>query len=350
MPGLVQAGRKRPSVVLSDNESDEDGEQSGYSSTVSIGSKRARISNGASSSRNGTHSQNGLANGFSTADEFPPGSLVRVKLKNFVTYTAAEFHLGPSLNMIIGPNGTGKSTLVCAICLGLGWASEHLGRAKEIGLFVKNGSTEADIEIELAKGPGMSKNPVVRRMIRKEDNKSIFWINGKQASKTAVLELCKKFSIQIDNLCQFLPQDRVVEFAKMTDVDRLRETQRAAAPPHMVAWHDQLKELRAEEKGLETNQLNERRHLESLEKQQARDQADVDRFQQREGLLRKAKCLSNVRPIIELRLRKKDYEQAKADIVGARRELDQIKADIEPAQRAQAEREVMYIRGCCSRS
>lgn len=26
--------------------------------------------------------------------------------------------------MVIGPNGTGKSTLVCAICLGLGWGPQ----------------------------------------------------------------------------------------------------------------------------------------------------------------------------------------------------------------------------------
>ena len=50
-----------------------------------------------------------------------PGAIVRVKLTNFVTYTAAEFFPGPNLNMVIGPNGTGKSTLVCAVCLGLGW-------------------------------------------------------------------------------------------------------------------------------------------------------------------------------------------------------------------------------------
>ncbi len=50
-----------------------------------------------------------------------PGAIVRVKLTNFVTYTSAEFFPGPNLNMVIGPNGTGKSTLVCAICLGLGW-------------------------------------------------------------------------------------------------------------------------------------------------------------------------------------------------------------------------------------
>lgn len=53
-----------------------------------------------------------------------PGSIVRVKLVNFVTYDLVEFFPGPSLNMVIGPNGTGKSTLVCAICLGLGWGPQ----------------------------------------------------------------------------------------------------------------------------------------------------------------------------------------------------------------------------------
>ena len=53
-----------------------------------------------------------------------PGAIVRVKLANFVTYTSAEFFPGPKLNMVIGPNGTGKSTLVCAICLGLGWGTK----------------------------------------------------------------------------------------------------------------------------------------------------------------------------------------------------------------------------------
>lgn len=51
-----------------------------------------------------------------------PGAIVRVRMLNFVTYTNVEFRPGPSLNMVIGPNGTGKSTLVCAICLGLGWS------------------------------------------------------------------------------------------------------------------------------------------------------------------------------------------------------------------------------------
>lgn len=331
MPGLLQQRRKRPPIELSE---DDENDASDHSS-VSAGSKRARHALDASSGHIRT---NGRRHGEGN-DEFQPGTLVRVKLENFVTYTAAEFHLGPSLNMIIGPNGTGKSTLVCAICLGLGWSSEHLGRAKELNLFVKNGSEQATIEIELAAAPEMSTNPVVRRIIRRSDGKSVFYINDKICGKNAVLALCKQYSIQIDNLCQFLPQDRVVEFAKMSDVERLRETQRAAAPRHMVEWHDQLKELRAEEKDLETKQQNEKRHLDGLERQQNADRDDVERFHQREGLLQKSRCLEQVRPIIELTIRKNELNEAKKDLQLARRELDQIKADVEPVRQAQDDAE-----------
>lgn len=58
------------------------------------------------------------------AGGYKPGSIVRIRVNDFVTYTSAEFFPGPKLNMVIGPNGTGKSTLVCAICLGLGWGPQ----------------------------------------------------------------------------------------------------------------------------------------------------------------------------------------------------------------------------------
>jgi hypothetical protein len=94
-----------------------------------------------------------------------PGSIVRVAMKDFVTYTSAEFLPGPSLNMIIGPNGTGKSTLVCAICLGLGAKPDVLGRAKDPSEFVKHGQKEAEIEIELERDPARHRtNPVIKRI------------------------------------------------------------------------------------------------------------------------------------------------------------------------------------------
>lgn len=56
-------------------------------------------------------------------DNFVVGSIVRVKLHNFVTYDDCEFYPGPRLNVVIGPNGSGKSSIVCALALGLAGAT-----------------------------------------------------------------------------------------------------------------------------------------------------------------------------------------------------------------------------------
>ena len=50
----------------------------------------------------------------------------------------------------------------------------------------------------------------------------------------------KSFNIQVDNLCQFLPQDKVAEFAKMTPDELLKKTEHAAADPHLLNWHNEL--------------------------------------------------------------------------------------------------------------
>jgi ATPase subunit of ABC transporter with duplicated ATPase domains len=124
------------------DESDDEQQESRSGTPASVGrndTKRSRRSQDDEDTRASTP-QRGLANGLlsvaraskgkqavpnngatSPKSTHQPGAIIRVKLTNFVTYTAAEFFPGPNLNMVIGPNGTGKSTLVCAICLGLGW-------------------------------------------------------------------------------------------------------------------------------------------------------------------------------------------------------------------------------------
>lgn len=52
---------------------------------------------------------------------YVPGSIVRVKLHQFLTYDDVEFRPGPYLNMVLGPNGTGKSSIACALVIGLNW-------------------------------------------------------------------------------------------------------------------------------------------------------------------------------------------------------------------------------------
>lgn len=60
--------------------------------------------------------------------------------------------------------------------------------------------------------------------------------------------LNKKLNIQLDNLCQFLPQEKVVEFSKMSPEELLVNTERAIGDAHLAKMHSQLinggKELR----------------------------------------------------------------------------------------------------------
>lgn len=65
------------------------------------------------------------------------------------TYDSVEFITGAHLNVIIGPNGTGKSTIVCAIYLGLAGKISLLGRAHQPSEYIKFGCNKGKIELEL---------------------------------------------------------------------------------------------------------------------------------------------------------------------------------------------------------
>lgn len=310
--------------------------------------------NTARASQNGTNALASRSNSTSagqnddqsgvTQEGYKPGAILRIKVTDFVTYTEAEFYPGPKLNMVIGPNGTGKSTLVCAICLGLGWGPQHLGRAKDPGEFVKHGCREAHIEIELAKGPKQRQNPVIGRTIKRDGNKSTFSLNGKSASRQEVLNLARSFAIQIDNLCQFLPQDKVSEFAALTPIELLASTQRAAAGAEMTEWHDNLKSLRAEQKKLLGENTGDRELLTNLEGRQEMQRADVERMRERALIKRKIEMLEILRPVIKYREVHGNFKEMQGQAKEIEKELEDLKIKLEPALRAVNEKQQYCVR------
>ncbi|KAL6410408.1 Structural maintenance of chromosomes protein 5 [Ilyonectria robusta] len=281
----------------SESQDDDDENRYGDPSHATDSPKRPRLDEAESEDETDdrgpppTHT-NGVASG-SSSDGFQPGAIVRVSVQNFVTYEKAEFFPGPHLNMVVGPNGTGKSSLVCAICLGLGYSPKHLGRAGSVKEFVKHGKDTATIEIELYKRAKDRRNFVVKVQIRREQNSQKWWLNGKETNHKTIQSLMRKLKIQVDNLCQFLPQDRVVEFAACTPVDLLHETLRAAAPEEMLEWQRQLQDLHKDKKGLSEAVHTDSDTLKNLESRQQGLQADVDRIREREEILEQVKNLKS---------------------------------------------------------
>ncbi|KAH7158112.1 hypothetical protein B0J13DRAFT_495406 [Dactylonectria estremocensis] len=326
--------RRRRSESEDGDDADDDQNRYGDPSQADDSPKRPRLDDSemkdvADNRRLPATNTNGVGN--SSPDGFQPGAIVRVSVQNFVTYEKAEFFPGPHLNMVVGPNGTGKSSLVCAICLGLGYSPKHLGRAGSVKEFVKHGKDTATIEIELYKRAKDRKNWIVKVQIRREQNSQKWWLNGKESNHKTVQNLMRKFKIQVDNLCQFLPQDRVVEFAACTPVDLLHETLRAAAPEEMLVWQRQLQDLHKERRGLSEAVHTDVETLKNLENRQQGLQADVDRVREREEIIEQVKNLKSALVLSQYQEARDLHSSAKERKKMAERSLRQLEQESGPS-------------------
>ncbi|KAG1711517.1 hypothetical protein DVH05_008770 [Phytophthora capsici] len=244
-----------------------------------------------------------LDGGSDGSDEYVDGSIFRVKLHNFLTYSDAEFYPGPRLNLILGPNGTGKSSIVCALCVGLAGSTRLLGRADKVGQFVRHEKESGYTEIELFFERG---NKVIRRNIFR-DNKSTWQVNGKDSTLKNVAGIMEAASIQIDNLCQFLPQDKVGEFSRMNPVQLLKATENAITDSDLAAKHDEIVELQhsMSDKGRELEHA--RAALELKKSENAQRQKEVERIEDYEARIEETS-------VMEKKCLWLEFEQAKVEV------------------------------------
>ncbi len=143
-----------------------------------------------------------------------PRSIKKIVLTNFMTHKYTVVHPSSRINLVMGANGSGKSSLVCALCLGLGGSPADMRRSSDVKDFILNGATEASIEITL-QGPG--KNYVVTRQLTMSGSgknaSSIFKCDKSDGQGSKVIaeseyhELMLTLNIQMDNPTQFLPQE-----------------------------------------------------------------------------------------------------------------------------------------------
>ncbi|PKU45691.1 structural maintenance of chromosomes protein 5 [Limosa lapponica baueri] len=238
------------------------------------------------------------------------------------TYDVCEVHPGPNLNMIVGANGTGKSSIVCAICLGLAGKPSFIGRADKVGLFVKQGCLKGVVEIELSKAPD---NIIITREIQVVNNTSAWFINRKPATLKMVEEQIAALNIQVDNLCQFLPQDKVGEFAKLSKIELLEATEKSIGPPEMYQFHCELKNFREKERELENLCREKANSLEKMRQRIERYKQDVERYHERKRHLDLIEMLERKRPWVEYENVRQQHEDVKQSRDQAKEELKNLK-------------------------
>lgn len=205
-----------------------------------------------------------------------PGSIRQITLTNFITHGYVEVYPGPKLNMILGSNGSGKSSIVAAIILGLGGTPKTIGRGQQVSEYVKHNCNEAIIELKL-QGNTDDDGLQITRKINIRDQ-TTWYINGEKTTLNAVKTFISKYNIQVDNLCQFLPQDRVADFAKMNKQELLKQTQIALCREDLLQMQEKLIKDRERHKVLSGTLENEEKKCEDLKDANQRLEGKVKNF------------------------------------------------------------------------
>lgn len=245
-------------------------------------------------------------------------------MKNFLTYDYCQVFPGPKLNVVLGPNGTGKSTVTHAICLACGGEPKVLGRSNELSQFVKHGKQgeEAYAEVDVLDEKCVH---TIRRTINSEKNSSKWTINGTNATKDQVKVILKKLKIDVDNLCSFMSQDKVGQFTQQTPEGILKMTlQCITVKDTERTLFDEQTELA----GIETTKRDQERDLNAKQATFDKKRAELTRLEVEVVNVRQRQVKKELLKKYEV---KKVVQQAKAD-------RDQLNARKEEWDKAESDR------------
>ncbi|XP_050732110.1 structural maintenance of chromosomes protein 5-like [Eriocheir sinensis] len=259
---------------------------------------------------------------------FKTGNICRIYIKDFLTFDEVEIRPKPRLNFIYGPNGAGKSSILCAICICLGGKPSVTGRGREEYNFVKRDKTEAEVEVEIHMEGEI--NMVIKRKINSKLKRCTWYLQGKEVNASTVLKKIESLNIQVDNLCQFLPQDRVVEFAKLNKTNLLLATQKAVGDSSLHQQHQILSESGQKLKEFERNQEDLKNRLADSEKKNARLKKVVDNMEVKEKLQEELKILRTKRLWYLYDHKRKIHQQHRDELKEKERELKELHKALDP--------------------
>jgi chromosome segregation protein len=113
-----------------------------------------------------------------------------MKLRGFKSFKKADLELPPDFICLAGPNGSGKTNVLDAVRFGLGEKSLKSLRARKVRDLICHNSKYAEVILNFQD----DKKYELRRAIR-EDGKIKYMLNGKATTRSAILELLKKYNL-----------------------------------------------------------------------------------------------------------------------------------------------------------
>lgn len=108
-----------------------------------------------------------------------------------------------------------------------------------------------------------SKSITIRRTLNSANNSSKWMLNGQTVTMQAVKNIVNSMGIDVDNLCSFMPQDKVGNFSHFSPKEVLQNTLKSIQNPNdSKNLYDEQRELSS----IESSKENQRRERDSIQK------------------------------------------------------------------------------------
>lgn len=166
------------------------------------------------------------------------------------------------------------------------------------------------------------------------EDKSIWYFNNEKVAQKVISDCVKQYNIQVNNLCQFLPQDRVQDFAKMNRQDLLKETQIALCRTDLIEKQLALIQKRERHKSLLSLSKKKKEQLQGSINRKQRLEGKVENFLKKKKLLQEQKNIERKIAWVNYENIHLERDQIKADKRKAQEKFDKCKDQAKPIQNA----------------
>ncbi|NXP25346.1 SMC6 protein, partial [Scytalopus superciliaris] len=152
------------------------------------------------------------------------GIIESIQLKNFMCHSnLGPFQFGSNINFVVGSNGSGKSSILTALIVGLGGKATATNRGSSLKMFIRDGETSADISITLrnqgrdAFKPEAYGNSIIVNQHINQDGSRSYKLKSKSGTlisskKEELVKILDHFNIQVDNPVSILTQEMSKQF------------------------------------------------------------------------------------------------------------------------------------------
>lgn len=263
-------------------------------------------------------------------EEYRNGSIISLHLTNFQTYTDMEFKFHPFLNFIAGPNGSGKSTIGNALCFIFGGSPIILNKAKDIRDYIKFNAIESTIEIKIKKDKKILK---IKRIISTVRNKTTWWMNDIVTKFNVIKEIYNELKIDISNICNYLPQEKVSEFTRYSPEDLFKLFVNTYSNQKIIK---NMQNLILSENSLEslTNDLEQiLTNKKSIENAMNHMIKDINKIKEKEESEKRVKLMEAKKDWLVYESEKKTYLEIKQSITRIDNNLEILRNEVEKSKR-----------------